>query len=202
MCYGHKRQIRHNQKQTLQPILSVSAALPCTFGILLLLLRLHILQLEGYTPAANLYPSSRNKNTLSLSRTLCRPQAVIAPVRLPIRQPSAQNIVLQKNSFSFFQLFYSLFFMLLIHVLIRVFRVFRCSIITYFSIFSHLTTDGPPPRVPSFRGVRRSRGVCIQKHIPKVLISGIHIRAGSASGIHTPPLPWHPFQNLIFAIAK
>ena len=85
--------------------------------------------------------------------------------------------------------------MLLIHVLIRVFRVFRCSIITYFSIFSHLTTDGPPPRVPSLRGVRRSRGVCIQKHIPKVLISGILIRAGSASGIHTPPLPWHPFRK-------
>ena len=48
---------------------------------------------------------------------------------------------------------------------------------------------------PLFRGVRRSRGVCIRKHIPKVLISGIHIRAGSASGIHTPPLPWHPFQK-------
>ena len=63
------------------------------------------------------------------------------------------------------------------------------------SIFHHVTTDGPPLRVPSFRGVRQSRGVCIQKQIPKVLISGIHIRAGSASGIHTPPLPWHPFQK-------
>ena len=76
----------------------------------------------------------------------------------------------------------------------RVYRVFRCPIITYYSIFHHVTTDAPPPRVPSFRGVRRSRWVCIQKHIPKVLISGIHIRAGSASGIHTPPLSWHPFQ--------
>ena len=62
-------------------------------------------------------------------------------------------------------------------------------------MFHNVTTDGPPPRVPSFRGVRRSRGVCIRNQIPKVLISGIHIRAGSASGIHTPPLPWHPFQK-------
>ncbi len=28
------------------------------------------------------------------------------------------------------------------------------------------------------------------------------ICAGSASGIHTPPLAWLPFKNLIFAIAK
>jgi len=48
---------------------------------------------------------------------------------------------------------------------------------------------------PLFRGLRRSRGVCIPKQIPKVLISGSDIRAGSASGIHTPPLPWHPFQK-------
>ena len=81
------------------------------------------------------------------------------------------------------------------HAHIRVLRVFRCPIITYFSIFHHVTTDGPPPRVPSFRGVRRSRGVCIQKQIPKVLISGSDIRAGSASGIHTPPLSWHPFRK-------
>jgi len=52
-----------------------------------------------------------------------------------------------------------------------------------------------PPRVPSFRGVRQSRGVCIRKQIPKVLIRGILIPAGSASGIHTPPLSWHPFQK-------
>ena len=30
----------------------------------------------------------------------------------------------------------------------------------------------PPPRVPSFRGVRRSRGVCIRKQIHIVLLSG------------------------------
>ena len=53
----------------------------------------------------------------------------------------------------------------------------------------------PPPRVPFFRGVRRSRGVCIGNQIPKVLISGRDICAGSASGIHTPPLSWHPFRK-------
>ena len=60
------------------------------------------------------------------------------------------------------------------HAHIRVLRVFRCSIITYFSIFHHVTTDAPPPRVPSFRGVRRSRGVCIQKQIPKVIIDDLY----------------------------
>ena len=56
------------------------------------------------------------------------------------------------------------------HAHIRVLRVFRYPIITYYSIFHHVTTDAPPPRVPSLRGVRRSRGVCIQKHSPKVII--------------------------------
>ena len=38
--------------------------------------------------------------------------------------------------------------------------------------------------------------VCLFEAINRSpLISGIHIPAGSASGIHTPPLPWHPFQK-------
>ena len=73
-----------------------------------------------------------------------------------------------------------------------------CFSMSHNHIFFHI-----PPRddrrtataSPLFRGVRRSRGVCIRKQIPKVLISGSDIRAGSASGIHTPPLPWHPFQK-------
>ena len=69
------------------------------------------------------------------------------------------------------------------------------SCLSSFSMFHNVTTDGPPPRVPSFRGVRQSRGVCIRKQMPKVLLSGIHTHAGSASGIHTPPLSWHPFQK-------
>ena len=48
---------------------------------------------------------------------------------------------------------------------------------------------------PLSEGYGEAGGVCIQKQIQKVLISGIYIRAGSASGIHTPPLTWHPFQK-------
>ena len=39
-------------------------------------------------------------------------------------------------------------------------------------LLSLATTIMPPPRVPFFRGVRRSRGVSILNQMPKVLISG------------------------------
>ena len=50
---------------------------------------------------------------------------------------------------------------------------------------------------PLSRGVRRSRGVCIVKTNAESPYSKrtFCIYAGSASGIHTPPLSWHPFQK-------
>ena len=55
------------------------------------------------------------------------------------------------------------------HANILVFRVFWCPIITYYSIFSHVTTDAPPPRAPSLEGYGEAGGYVSKNKYQKSL---------------------------------